>query len=190
MRLSWFGTRVQISRTALQFIRATATLSDDGREVGGILLGTDSPSSSWLYSDIATIRHAGGPGPAAVRERSSFRRDLAHSQQVALEAFERDGSEWIGEWHTHPIGPARPSAVDIRSYRRHLADEALGLDRFVSLILTPERRIVRGRPITSWDRIRVGAFVVRRISVDHVSMNELSDTQAVSVMAAPTGERE
>lgn len=42
---------------------------------------------------------------------------------------------WLGEWHTHPGGSPVPSAIDMTSYGRHLADPDLAFRKFVSLIV-------------------------------------------------------
>ncbi|WP_237404790.1 Mov34/MPN/PAD-1 family protein [Actinacidiphila reveromycinica] len=102
--------------------------ADHTIETGGILLGHH-------IRDTVTVRHAGTPGPAAVRTPTYFLRDLAHAQALADEAFTTDASVWIGEWHTHPTGPPAPSARDTATYRRLLGDAELGFHSIVALIL-------------------------------------------------------
>ncbi|MCB8046019.1 Mov34/MPN/PAD-1 family protein [Microbacterium oxydans] len=43
-------------------------------------------------------------------------------------AWHVDGSQWVGEWHTHPTGPMTPSDRDLASYYAHLSDAELGFD--------------------------------------------------------------
>jgi integrative and conjugative element protein (TIGR02256 family) len=112
-------------------IRSLAESSSDGRETGGILLG-HGPSPAGLIS----LRHAGDPGPAAERRRDLFSRDLEHSRRFAARAWQLDGSEWAGEWHTHPGGGAAPSALDLRTYARILASTP-AFEAFVAIIVTP-----------------------------------------------------
>ena len=121
----------------MAFLRSQALASTDGRETGGILLGYDPWTGNGRSTAAPLIRHTGDPGPGAIRRPAFFRRDYPHTQQLALAAFNQDRSVWIGEWHTHPRGPRHPSRADGRIYRRHLADRALNLERFVALIVTP-----------------------------------------------------
>ena len=102
--------------------------SRDGNETGGILLGH-------LHDGAAEIRTAGGPGPVAVRQPTFFLRDLDHARRLAGEAFARDGSVWIGEWHTHPTAAPVPSDRDLHTYARLLADPDLGFESLVAIII-------------------------------------------------------
>lgn len=123
---------VRIAKDAAETIVREAQRSLDGLETGGVLLGVD------LGGEISVL-HAGGPGPDAQREPTSFLRDTAYATELALEAWQEDRSQWIGEWHTHPTGDLSPSPIDLESYLRHLADPELHLDRFLSLILSTSR---------------------------------------------------
>jgi integrative and conjugative element protein (TIGR02256 family) len=137
---------VTLSSAALSVISTEATASADGLETGGILLGHDDGSTMHV-----TV--AGDPGPDAVREKRRFLRDLAHAQTLADDAYERDASVWIGEWHTHPDGPPEPSDVDLTTYAKHLADGRLGFDRFLSVIVLP-------CPEHGWEHVSAVAWVV------------------------------
>ena len=121
-------TKVIVAGAAWETIRRETTAADDGLETGGILLGHH-------IGDLIRITIAGDPGPNARREPKEFLRDLDHAQQLAASAWERDQSQWVGEWHTHPTGEPVPSAVDLDSYARHLADPDLGFTHFTSLIV-------------------------------------------------------
>ncbi len=116
------------ARSALVIRRETAAVTD-GCETGGILLGTVKPV-------IATVRHAGAPGPGAVRTPTSFLRDRQFAQRFADACWAADRSEWIGEWHSHPGMAPIPSSQDISTYRSLLTDTELGFDALVSLIVT------------------------------------------------------
>lgn len=137
---------VTLTTSAAESIAREARQSDDGAETGGILLGHDQ-------EDDLLVTDAGGPGPAAVRTPNRFKRDLANAQALADDAYDRDGSVWIGEWHTHPKGPSEPSAVDLRTYFSHLADNTLGFDRFLSLIVQP-------CSAHGWEHVTVAAWVI------------------------------
>ena len=137
---------VTLSECALLAINTEARASADGLETGGILLG----------HDLGVRMHvsvAGGPGPDATRAKTRFLRDLNYARSLADEAYDRDGSVWIGEWHTHPSGPAEPSPLDLTTYSNHLANEALGFQRFLSLIVLP----CRGH---GWEHVSVVGWVI------------------------------
>lgn len=160
--MQWYPTAVLMDRSVLDQVFREAAASADGQETGGILLGADPapmpqgtspPHGVWL-------RHCGGPGPAAVRRPAYFRRDYPHAQQLALDAFDADASQWVGEWHTHPRGGRRPSPSDRAIYRRHLADPALGLDRFTALIVTPRFGLRDGVVGWHWHHPHVTAWTV------------------------------
>lgn len=125
----------------MQLIITEAAASLDGTETGGLLLGS-------AESDQIEVRHAGGPGPAARRTAVTFDRDLRHAQQVAAEAWAKDRSQWIGEWHTHPRGPLAPSARDTHSYHAHLSDPDLGFRQFICIIVGSP--LEDSTPLTAW----------------------------------------
>jgi integrative and conjugative element protein (TIGR02256 family) len=120
--------RVVLASTAATTIRNEAVRSYDGNETGGILLGR-------IDDGTAHVCRAGDPGPAAVRQPAFFLRDLSHAQQLATQAFAHDGSEWIGEWHTHPAAEPVPSTRDLHTYLGLLADPQLRFEAFISIIL-------------------------------------------------------
>jgi integrative and conjugative element protein (TIGR02256 family) len=127
---------VSIPISVLQSVLAMAVDGGYELETGGILLGHDDEGAG-----ATRVTTAGDPGPAAVRQPRYFSRDRYHAQQLADAAWEQDGSQWVGEWHTHPLGRPVPSLVDHGSYLRHVLDPELGFLRFVSLIvvLGPQR---------------------------------------------------
>lgn len=120
---------VALPSSAVEAIRREAAAAPDGYETGGILLGHTSP---------LRLTVAGGPGPGAVRTRSFFLRDLQYSQTLAAREAALSGARWLGEWHTHPAGPAYPSPADLSTYRRLQQDPHAGLSSGVlSLIVSP-----------------------------------------------------
>ncbi|MEV4364463.1 Mov34/MPN/PAD-1 family protein [Nonomuraea sp. NPDC049625] len=121
--------RVQLCRPAAATILREASESRDGRETGGILLGHVRADGT------VEVRCAGGPGPVAVRQPRFFLRDLDHAWCIAEEAFARDGSTWIGEWHTHPTTAPMPSDRDLYTYVRLLADPDLHFEVVLSIIV-------------------------------------------------------
>jgi integrative and conjugative element protein (TIGR02256 family) len=140
-------TGVHVSAAALTSIVELARTSADELETGGILLGYDADELG-----TALVMEAGDPGPNAERHADFFRRDLAHAQRLADEAYERSCSRWIGEWHTHPRGALAPSWKDLRTYRRFLRDRELQFTSFLSLIVGPGA--------DGWERPRMAAWLV------------------------------
>lgn len=128
-------TESKIRQVDLRFgvastIAVESARSRDGNETGGILLGEVHANG------IAQVRVAGEAGPRATRRPTYFLRDLEHARHLADKAFIRDGSVWIGEWHTHLHVPAVPSAQDLHTYQQLLSDPDLDFDVVISIIVT------------------------------------------------------
>lgn len=121
---------IRLAPRAIDVIVTEAPKTADGREIGGILLGHD-------HGEQLEVTTAGGPGPDAIRETRRFLRDLAYSRALADRAYRRDGSVWIGEWHTHPDGCSEPSTIDLATYARHISNPKLGFARFLTIIGVP-----------------------------------------------------
>ncbi|RBO79929.1 Mov34/MPN/PAD-1 family protein [Nocardia puris] len=143
----------RINNTAIETIAKTAQQSRDGLETGGILLGID-------HSGDVLITSAGTPGPNARRASHSFHRDLDHANQLSTLAWHTDGSQWIGEWHTHPSQDLRPSELDLTSYLRHVHDPELRLDRFIAIIVG----------LTAQQNVRMQTWIVTRTHVRSASL--------------------
>ena len=141
---------VKLEEVALRTILNEATVSRDGKETGGILLGHDLDATG----TIAVIE-AGDPGPRAVRRRDFFRRDLNHAQRLANDAYRQHQAEWVGEWHTHVLSGDVPSSLDLKTYRGFLADPELGFDVFLSIIVTT-------RESEQWETCRLTMWKVDR----------------------------
>lgn len=152
---------VRLTPSAAEAIAVCARASADGNETGGIVLGHDTGTEL-----LVTL--AGDPGPNAVRTPRRFLRDLAHAQALADAAYDDDGSVWIGEWHTHPRGPAEPSPLDRRTYQSHLADPSLGFDRFLTLIVLPCHD-------HGWEHVILAAWVVTRSRVEATTVTIIED---------------
>jgi integrative and conjugative element protein (TIGR02256 family) len=148
---------VTITRPVADAIAQHAAMSADGNETGGIVIGHD-------LGDSLAVTAVGGPGPNATRTPNRFLRDLDHAQQLADEAYDDDGSVWIGEWHTHPTGPAQPSPVDLATYADHLANPALGFRRFLAFIVLP-------CPTHQWEHINLAAWVIESDQATLVSIH-------------------
>lgn len=77
------------------------------RETGGALLG-------WRDRDNTVVARVLGPGPDARHGFRSFEPDGAWQNELGAEIYSESGRTiaYLGDWHTHPRGPARPSHQD------------------------------------------------------------------------------
>lgn len=122
---------IRFNPEAFETMKKETLVAADGLETGGILLGWDNATTSDICVSVA-----GGPGPHAQRRADFFCRDLAYAVRLGDQAYDRDGSVWVGEWHTHPRSLLRPSRRDLRTYRGFLEDPALEFEHFASVIVT------------------------------------------------------
>lgn len=146
-------TRLLLGQNALETIRSLTDAHDAATETGGILLG-------YHGAQTIEITAAGDAGPHARHTPTSFTRDLVHTQRLAADAWAREGSQWVGEWHTHPTGALAPSTTDLSTYLRLLAAPDLAFDTFVSLIVQPRRRRIAAWVITPSEATCVPCEVV------------------------------
>lgn len=123
--------RVVLDATAHASIEAVCLAETGGLETGGILLGHQH------FDGHLSVTVAGDPGPRAERTRRSFRRDADHARALAHDGYACDRSVWVGDWHTHPDGPAHPSPTDLRAYVDIVRDPDETFDMFLSLIVVP-----------------------------------------------------
>lgn len=102
----------------LNFIgQETLRYDDQGLETGGILVG------SWLDRDTVYLVGATGSGPLAEHAQYSFAvdTDYANAELTRLrQSF--PGSDYVGEWHKHPVTLERPSQGDLMTGQQLLAD--------------------------------------------------------------------
>ena len=83
-------------------------------ETGGLLLGrrTDRQGLGGV------IVHVIGPGPEARHERYGFEPDATWQAEQVATAWAQDNTlEYLGDWHTHPGGTTRFSALDVAAAR-------------------------------------------------------------------------
>lgn len=102
-------------------------------ETGGVLLGYrghDDPLSVRVVQQV-------GPGPGAVHAPRRFEPDGEWQDARIAEAYERSGRvvTYLGDWHSHPGGSARPSRTDRRTARRIAHTRAARTRRPLMLIL-------------------------------------------------------
>lgn len=82
-------------------------------ETGGILIG----SLRGPHVEIATFTDA---GPADSSLPFQFIRQDPRHQTAATRAWKESDARktFLGEWHTHPSGDAKPSSIDTTSWRK------------------------------------------------------------------------
>lgn len=145
-------TVLKVSLLAHKAILSEVRTVDDTLETGGILLGHN-------VGQEVLVGAAGGPGDGALHGPTLFDRDTRHATQLAKKAWDRDRSQWLGEWHTHPHGSLMPSRVDLATYRRHLQDASLGFDAFVAIQVRSRR-----------NEVLMVAWIVTRRSLERVPL--------------------
>lgn len=173
--MDWFGPAVVVGRSALDAMVRESGASADGNETGGFLFGVED--ATYGMQRAIAVRHAGDAGPGADRRPAFFRPDVTHAQRLALDAFAADGSQWIGTWHTHlRWRSGRPSSRDLRTYRSHLQDPALGFAHFVCLILTPTLRV--WPPGLCWEHVHCRAWLVGARSLLSADLIVVTDEES------------
>jgi integrative and conjugative element protein (TIGR02256 family) len=82
-------------------------------ETGGLLLG-------WREGGDRIVTGVLGPGPSALHRESYFQPDHLWQVDRLEEVFaETDGDlDYLGDWHSHPDGPAKLSSDDRATLRR------------------------------------------------------------------------
>lgn len=98
------------------------------RETGGPLFGYEACGE-------LVITRACPPGPAAIHLPWLYRPDK-QAVQDAIDRFAVDSVRWIGSWHTHPLGRARPSLLDRRTAGKIAAERRVHCPRPLMLIQT------------------------------------------------------
>jgi integrative and conjugative element protein (TIGR02256 family) len=147
--------RVEIVRSAVSAIARETRASADGTETGGILLGTSR-------NGAFVIRHAGNPGPNATRRPNFFQRDLKHARRLGDNAFDKDSSIWIGDWHTHIKAPPAPSLQDLTTYHTLVVDPELAFHHFIAIIVAA--------PADDWTAPQLATWVITAAGVQSVRL--------------------
>jgi integrative and conjugative element protein (TIGR02256 family) len=84
-------------------------------ESGGVLMGYADRTDPNLIKVTAQI----GPGPNATHRRHRFEPDAAWQCDEVARCYEQSGriATYLGDWHSHPGGSARPSRLDRKTAR-------------------------------------------------------------------------
>lgn len=101
------------------------------RETGGALLGRRE-------GDLAVVETVLGPGPEAHHGLSSFEPDHEWQQAEGARIYRESGRTvaYLGDWHSHPRGPALPSTTDQETAKMIAAEEAFRAPRPLYAIAT------------------------------------------------------
>ncbi|MEJ2885225.1 ThiF family adenylyltransferase [Actinomycetospora aeridis] len=111
-----FGYELRVAPAALAEMRTETRRGRRVRgpmvETGGMLLGTLDEATGVITIDLAT-----GPSPDSLLSAAFFDHGVEGTQEIVAHHRTRSGDliGFAGLWHTHPEGPARPSAVDERA---------------------------------------------------------------------------
>ena len=123
--------RVWISRRDLTTLVRLAE-EKEPRETGGLLVGYFSADDK----DVV-ITGITGPGPKAKHGRYSFCPDYNADRVEMTRIFEEsNGLAWyLGDWHTHPTGPAYLSLLDRKALKNIAKFDGNHVKRPIMLIL-------------------------------------------------------
>lgn len=107
------GVQVRITSEALAEMRAEVRRGARARgpeiETGGMLLGLFDEATG-----VATVDLASGPAPDSQLSATYFLNGVEGTQDTldAISRASRGFTRFLGLWHSHPYGPARPSPTD------------------------------------------------------------------------------
>lgn len=104
-----------------------------GLETGGMLLGY------WQDNDVV-VTSASAPGPAAQRGRAWFRPDQEWQTEHLARVYAASGRTitYLGDWHIHPGGSAKPSRTDRKTMRAIRREPAARQPRPIMAIVAPD----------------------------------------------------
>ena len=108
------------------------------REIGGILMGEQLAPDHFRIVEFSVDEKSG--------TAAHFVRSPEHHATALNEFYERTGSDYLrynylGEWHSHPNFPVRPSAEDVASMQS-LVDGERDID-FAALVILRLRYLLR-----------------------------------------------
>lgn len=120
------GLKVIVDGRLLDDIRRKA-VSCWPNEAGGLLVG-------WI--DDGKVAHVGKQlAPAKeVATRTSYFREVAGMDELWKELYQQ-GLIYLGEWHSHPNGSAKYSAIDHDAIKRVFEDDGVVLSKPLMLIV-------------------------------------------------------
>lgn len=135
------GYEIRISRAAMLEMLAETRRGVRERgaaiETGGMLIGAFDEAAEVAYVDLVY-----GPPPDSALAASYFDHGTDGTQAQVEYQRERSGKVlgFIGIWHTHPYGPARPSSTDKAGMTQILRFDSVGR-RALMIILGGNKRV-------------------------------------------------
>jgi integrative and conjugative element protein (TIGR02256 family) len=137
-------------------------------ETGGILMGYWAENLSCVV--IASIV---GPGPEAVHKRLSFTPDHVYQEREIERLYFDSGRRvtYLGDWHSHPLGPLRLSVAD------RLTQLRIGMHRKARAPRALMAILAGGRPwsLGVWQLERRKWWRSGSTALDVVTFSDLSD---------------
>ena len=109
-------------------------------ETGGVLMGRYNGELN-----MATVTRVCGPPSDSHSGRNTFVRGIRGLQQL-IEKLWRVNEYYLGEWHFHPGGTARPSIVDARQMRRISQSDEYNCPEPILIV-------VGGMPPAEWEAV-------------------------------------
>jgi hypothetical protein len=110
---------------------ASALRNAGSREIGGVLMG-EHVSEGVFRIKALTVQRRGGTFASFVRE---VRAALVPLRRFFVETgHDYTRYNYLGEWHSHPSFPAKPSRRDAETMWRIVEDPAVGANFAVLLI--------------------------------------------------------
>lgn len=171
------------SRTATAWLERAAFLemldeaARQGRlETGGVLLG-------WRHRDAVVVTHTLGPGPRASHEQRAFSPDNAWQAAEIAHLYEESGRTlaYLGDWHTHPGGVARPSRRDETTLARIASTPDARCDDPVMMILGSDAPQVAEWNLRAFVLTRRRTWLSWRSPVTEVPLHLTPDAQRPAV---------
>ena len=115
-------------------------------ETGGVLIGRYNKTHN-----MALITRIYGPPADSQKGQNTFVRGTKGLQQL-IDKLWRVNEYYLGEWHFHPRGTARPSPIDVRQMRRISASDEHHCPEPILIV-------VGGNPPFDWE---AAAYVFQR----------------------------
>jgi integrative and conjugative element protein (TIGR02256 family) len=127
-------------------VRLLAEMSDHAgehlpNETGGMLLG-------WRLEEQIVIVALVQAGPRAKHARDRFHPDGAWQQRNLADIYHESGRTitYLGDWHSHPRGPRRPSGADRETAAKVAAEPDARVPEPLTVIVARRRRRFTAHP--------------------------------------------
>jgi integrative and conjugative element protein (TIGR02256 family) len=125
------NARLIISEEAIKRLTELRQSDSKDNEAGGILLGRHL-----IDSEDVTVDEISTPLVSDKRSRFSFFRSSGHNQ-IANTTWKASNGyvSYVGGWHSHPEDFPRPSATDLKDWRKCSKNDSYHGDKLFFLIV-------------------------------------------------------